>query len=84
MIQTGDQNDDFAIRLRKHITATTTTDSLGYVIAYNRRFMLNAQNGTKLFLHSFGYWVCIDGSNVSIKAVTQKDYTGYLKGNLDV
>ena len=84
MIQTGDQNDDFAIRLRKHMTATTTTDSLGYVIAYNRRFMLNTQNGTKWFLHSFGYWVCIDGNNVSIKPVTQKDYTRYLKGNLDV
>lgn len=84
IIQTGDKNDDFAIRLRQHIVATTTTDSLGYVIAYNKRFMLNAQNGTKFFLHSYGYWVCVNNGEVIVRPVTPRDYTGYLKGNLDV
>lgn len=83
-IQQGNENDDFAIRLRKHIVAVATTDSLGYVLAYNNRFMLPGKDGRKIFLHSYGYWVCVDNDNVEIKPVTYKDYTNYIKGNLDV
>ena len=77
-------SDIFTKKLRVKLCAIALTDPLGYVVCYNKRFRTDLADGSKAYLHSYGYWVIVSKTGFKIKPVTQNEYNSRIKVMLNV